>query len=59
MRNVGEKSTKLKIRKPKSEYLSVSLEKDANMAPGLDKKVTVTFSSEVNEEIHDKMFLYC
>lgn len=58
VRNVGQKSTKLKVRKPKSEYLAVNLQKDVTLAPGLDKKITVSFNSEVNEEIKDKMFLY-
>lgn len=59
VRNVGQKSTKVKIRKPKSDYFTVSLEKDVNLAPGLEKKITVTFNSEVNDEIKDKLYLYC
>lgn len=59
VRNVGQKSTKLKLRKPKSDSLSISIDKDMNLAPGLEKKITVTFNSETNDELRDNMYLYC
>ena len=47
VRNVSQKSTKVKIKKPHSEYLSASFDKDEKegvIAPGLDRKIIVTFN---------------
>lgn len=35
VRNVGNKSKKIKLKKPESDLLSVRLDKDGIIAPGL------------------------
>ena len=52
VRNVGEKSLRLTIIRPKCENLTVTLEKEGKegvIAPGLEKKIVVTYNCENNK----------
>lgn len=42
---MSKKSWKLKIRKPKSDLIKVTFDKDGPLAPGLEKKIIVAFNS--------------
>ena len=57
IRNVGEKSRKIKVRKPTCELLSVAIEKDGIVASGLENKITITYNCDEIKEIKDSFFI--
>ena len=54
VRNVSDHKQEIRVKKPKSTCLSISMNKQSMIiAPGLDVKITVTYDSKDNEKIED------
>jgi hypothetical protein len=58
VRNVSEYSQKIKIKKPKSTCLTINCNKDINIAPGLDVKITIVLNNKENLEIVDRFIVF-